>query len=83
MTQANLPAGLTSVALRDRVAGCLLGGACGDALGAPVEFLKLSEITASYGPEGITNFDVAYGIVGAITDDTQMTLFTVEGLIRA
>ncbi|WP_287359347.1 ADP-ribosylglycohydrolase family protein [Mesorhizobium sp.] len=67
----------------DRIYGCLLGGACGDALGAPVEFLKLEEINSRYGPDGITGFDAAYGTVGAITDDTQMTLFTVEGLIRA
>src|SRR4051794_30293176 len=65
-----------------RVRGCLLGGAVGDALGAPVEFMSRSEILARYGPSGITDFDVAYGRRGAITDDTQMTLFTAEGLIR-
>ena len=63
--------------------GCLLGGACGDALGAPVEFLTLDEIVRNYGTGGIRDFDHAYGRVGAITDDTQMTLFTAEGLIRA
>ena len=31
----------------------------------------------------IADFDLAYGRVGAITDDTQMTLFTAEGLIEA
>jgi ADP-ribosylglycohydrolase len=72
-----------SLSLDDRVLGCLLGGACGDALGAPVEFLRLKEIQAKYGRAGITEFDAAYGLVGAITDDTQMTLFTVEGLIRS
>ncbi|MER9375458.1 ADP-ribosylglycohydrolase family protein [Mesorhizobium sp. M0491] len=69
--------------LYDHIYGCLLGGACGDALGAPVEFLKLEEITARYGSQGILDFDAAYGVTGAITDDTQMTLFTVDGLIRA
>lgn len=69
--------------LRDRILGCLFGGAIGDALGAPVEFLPLEQIRDRYGPEGITDFDVAYGRKGAVTDDTQMTLFTVEGLIRA
>src|SRR5215212_10195671 len=73
----------TALSLGDRITGCLLGGACGDALGAPVEFLKLPQIRARYGPEGITNFDEAYGVLGATTDDTQMTLFTVDGLIRA
>ncbi|WP_062438602.1 ADP-ribosylglycohydrolase family protein [Herbidospora daliensis] len=61
----------------DRVRGCLIGGAVGDALGAPVEFDSLSRIRAAYGPGGIT--DLTDGLV---TDDTQMTLFTVEGLIR-
>lgn len=66
-----------------RARGCLLGGAIGDALGAPVEFLRLDEIRGRYGPDGIAKFDVAYGSAGAITDDTQMTLFTAEGLLRA
>ena len=61
--------------------GCLLGGAVGDALGAPVEFMALKEIIARFGPGGIRDFAPAYGKVGAVTDDTQMTLFTAEGLI--
>jgi len=68
---------------RDKVLGCIVGGAIGDALGAPVEFLSKRAIIAQYGPEGIQEFDRAYGRKGAITDDTQMTLFTIEGLIRA
>lgn len=67
----------------DKIYGCLLGGACGDALGAPVEFMSLPEIRARYGAGGITRFDKAYGGVGLVTDDTQMTLLTTEGLIRA
>lgn len=69
--------------LFERIYGCLLGGACGDALGAPIEFLSQGEIMSRYGPEGITRFDTAYGGLGLVTDDTQMTLFTVEGLIRS
>ena len=65
----------------ERFAGCLLGGAVGDALGAPVEFCTDAEICARF-PEGVREFAPAYGRVGAITDDTQMTLFTAEGLIR-
>src|SRR5688572_4985250 len=70
---------------RDRAhfAGCLLGGAVGDALGAPVEFLSTVEIRVRFGPGGIREFAPAYGRIGAITDDTQMTLFTAEGLLRA
>lgn len=69
--------------LRRRARGCLLGGALGDALGAAVEFLTLASIRSTYGPRGIEKLETAYGRVGAITDDTQMTLFTAEGLIRA
>lgn len=37
----------------DRIRGCLLGGAEGDALGAPVEFLSWPAIERKYGPFGI------------------------------
>lgn len=67
----------------DIIKGCLLGGAVGDALGAPVEFLEWPAIEAKFGPSGIVDFALAYGFTGAITDDTQMMLFTAEGLIRA
>lgn len=68
--------------VRDRFVGCLLGGAVGDALGAPVEFMRVEEIRGTFGREGIRDFAPSYGKLGAITDDTQMTLFTAEGLIR-
>ena len=66
-----------------RYRGCLLGGAVGDALGAPVEFMSLEEIRAQFGRQGITEFTTAFDRKGAITDDTQMSLFTAEGLLRA
>lgn len=69
--------------IADRVRGCLLGGAVGDALGAAVEFHSLAEIRRRFGPDGLTDYAEAYGRRGAITDDTQMTLWTAEGLIRA
>lgn len=69
--------------LAERIRGCLLGGACGDALGAPVEFWSTQQIAARYGSKGIAGFAHDVGPAGAITDDTQMTMFTVEGLIRA
>jgi ADP-ribosyl-[dinitrogen reductase] hydrolase len=37
---------------RARVLGCLLGGAAGDALGAPIEFMSLREIRGRFGPDG-------------------------------
>lgn len=68
--------------VQNRFLGCLLGGAVGDALGAPVEFMQRSEILRRFGPDGVTQYAPAYGGLGTITDDTQMTLFTAEGLIR-
>ena len=69
--------------VRSRFNGCLLGGAVGDALGAPIEFLDLDEILRAYGEPGIRDFAPAYGKLGAITDDTQMTLFTAEAVLSA
>lgn len=63
--------------------GCLLGGAIGDALGAAIEFDDLATIRRRFGPAGLRDYASVYGREGAITDDTQMTLFTAEGLIRA
>ncbi|MEV0701446.1 ADP-ribosylglycohydrolase family protein [Saccharopolyspora sp. NPDC050389] len=68
--------------LTERVLGCFLGGALGDALGSDLEFITAEEITRRFGPDGPHGLREAYGVHGAITDDTQMTLFTAEGLIR-
>ena len=66
-----------------RVLGCLLGGAIGDALGAPIEFWGLREIRDRYGTQGVTGYVSDGWPPGTFTDDTQMALFTAEGLIRA
>lgn len=64
--------------------GCLFGLAIGDALGAPVEFLRLAEIKARYGENGIADFDRWGGFApGSYTDDTQMSLATAQGCINA
>lgn len=55
----------------------------GDSLGAAVEFDDLATIRRRLGPAGIQDPATAFGRVGAITDDTQMTLFTAEGLLQA
>ena len=65
------------------VRGCLLGGAIGDALGAPIEFLSLSSIYDTYGRSGVTDYAEFADGTGYFTDDTQMTLFTAEGVLRA
>jgi ADP-ribosylglycohydrolase len=78
MTFPHIP----DAASREQFQGCLLGGAVGDALGAPVEFISRASILARFGEEGIRDMVPVYGRVGAITDDTQMALFTAEGLLR-
>lgn len=67
----------------DRFRGCLLGGAVGDALGAPLEFMPLEEIVQTYGPNGPEDLVGGPFPAGSITDDTQMTLFVAEGVIRS
>jgi ADP-ribosyl-[dinitrogen reductase] hydrolase len=68
-------------AWRSRVAGCLLGGALGDALGYRVEFDSVQAILDGHGPAGVS--DPRTGDKAIVSDDTQMTLFTLEGLLRA
>jgi ADP-ribosylglycohydrolase len=64
----------------DRFTGCLLGGAVGDALGEPIEFMSLDHIRAQFGCDGVDDY---VRTMGRITDDTQMTMYTAEGLLRA
>ena len=66
----------------DRAIGCMLGGAAGDALGAPVEFLDRAEIEKRYGKDGILNYELTLG-KARFTDDTQMSMFTAVGLRQA
>lgn len=68
---------------RSRVRGALLGGAIGDALGAGVSGLTLEEIREAHGADAVTDFVAAHGGRGCVTAVTQLTLFTVDGLIRA
>lgn len=63
----------------EKIRGCLYGGAAGDALGYPVEFLSLDQIRAMYGPDGIRYYNLKNG-KAFFSDDTQMTLFTMEGV---
>ena len=65
---------------QDTFRGCLVGGAAGDALGFEVEFLNEYSIKCKYGPDGISEYVLRNG-VAEISDDTQMTLFTANGLL--
>ncbi|GAB3659822.1 ADP-ribosylglycohydrolase family protein [Glycomyces tarimensis] len=62
----------------ERILGCLIGGAVGDALGYQVEFDPWPQIEREWGPRGVT--ELRYN---QVSDDTQMTLFTAEGLLDA
>ena len=49
---------------REAFRGCLLGGAIGDALGAPIEFLSLAEIRRRFGVAGVTDLVAGDGPPG-------------------
>ncbi|MBO4870177.1 MAG: ADP-ribosylglycohydrolase family protein, partial [Clostridia bacterium] len=69
--------------INDRILGCLIGGAAGDALGYSVEFSSYASIITKYGEDGITAYSVdPVSSKALISDDTQMTLFTAEGLLN-
>ncbi|MDE7309981.1 MAG: ADP-ribosylglycohydrolase family protein [Lachnospiraceae bacterium] len=66
----------------DKIRGCLIGGAAGDALGYPVEFFSWREIQERFGSDGITEYQIDSQTGKAlISDDTQMTLFTANGIL--
>ena len=65
----------------DVIRGSLFGGAMGDALGYPLEFLKREEITKRFGDNGITEYALNSKGLAEISDDTQMTLFTATGIL--
>ena len=65
--------------IKKRIAGCLYGGALGDALGYAVEFSPWENIKAKYGVNGICAPELIDG-KARVSDDTQMTLFTAEGM---
>lgn len=67
--------------LQDKCRGSLVGGAVGDALGYEVEFMNLASIRKRFGEKGITRY-VLHDGVALFSDDTQMTLFTLEGLMN-
>ncbi len=77
------------VDLRERIYGCLLGVAIGDALGMPSSFLPKQEIERIYGriqdfedplPDHI--YHSGYE-AGQVTDDTEQTILIAETLLEA
>lgn len=67
--------------INDCIRGCLMGGAAGDALGYPIEFMSRESILSKYGCEGITTFELNHKGKAEVSDDTQMTLFTATSML--
>lgn len=67
--------------VKDCIRGSLMAGAAGDALGYPVEFMSRNAILAQYGDMGITKFKLDRSGKALVSDDTQMTLFTANGML--
>lgn len=67
--------------IKDKFKGCLVGGASGDALGYTVEFLPYKRIQSLYGNKGITEYTLNDN-AALVSDDTQMTLYTANGILR-
>ena len=66
----------------DRATGCLLGLACGDALGRPVEFTTASDIDRRHGQVTEMLADGTHGQpAGTVTDDTELALCIAESLV--
>jgi ADP-ribosyl-[dinitrogen reductase] hydrolase len=71
-----------NLTLKDRALGAYLGLACGDALGATVEFMTPAQIRAEYG----VHRDIIGGgwltlRPGQITDDTEMSIALAQAMI--
>lgn len=66
-----------SVSLEERAYGCLLGGAIGDALGAPVEGLSYAEIAERHGRVEDFLSDAQVG-----TDDTDYGVFNALAILE-
>jgi len=76
--------GLSERELHDRALGAYLGLACGDALGATVEFMIPREIQSKFG----THREITGGgwlrlEPGQVTDDTEMSLHLGQAIIES
>lgn len=66
--------------MKEQILTSALAGALGDALGYGVEFFTYSNIVRRFGEDGITN-PILLDDTFQISDDTQMTLFTLDALL--
>ncbi len=73
--------------LLDKFTGCLVGLACGDYLGMPVEFMSRASVQKHFGDLGVRPTDCHHRggkprPAGYYTDDTAMTICIAESLIE-
>ncbi len=70
-----------------QLVGAVLGGAIGDAMGHPTEFLAMEGIRDRYGAKGVTKFELYWDRGGSrfapYTDDTQMAEAVLRALLEA
>lgn len=82
MTASPLTPHPSPATLRSRALGAYLGLACGDALGATVEFLMPREIQAQHGVHReITGGGWLRLKPGQVTDDTEMSLYLGQAIL--
>ena len=67
----------------DNFSGCMLGSAIGDAMGKPVEYANIDTIRETYGRKGITDLVVNENGVAEVSEDTQLSMFTADGIIKS
>ena len=65
--------------LQEKREACLFGGAIGDAFGYQIEFSSIAAIQNLYGESGLQQ-PVFHDGKLIVSDDTQMTLFTLEAV---
>lgn len=68
--------------MNTKITRLLQAGAIGDAMGYLVEFDKTPTIRKEYGINGVSAATMLHRPSWVISDDTQMTMFYMEGLLR-
>jgi ADP-ribosyl-[dinitrogen reductase] hydrolase len=66
----------------EKRAACLIGGAVGDGFGYAVEFSSTAVIRMRFGRKGMREPQFSREGRLVVSDDTQMTMFTLEGMLR-
>src|SRR5262245_23482386 len=80
-SSATLGRAIAKSPFEDKCIGCLLGVACGDILGANLEFKSRAEIMSEHGR--VEEFlHSSWRPLGRYTDDTEMTLALATSLIE-